>query len=158
MKLGSPMTIPNALQFIASEIPSASIRAFCEGSTLSPPTAPNAFTSPIVVPSAPDIADAAMTTAIAFVRSGNSFLRFQRRCKNHMAAPAPRKPSSNQIQRNAEPNMPQLSGTDSRLSAGPRRFWRCRSMPFAGRLAIRFVGWDEVVLGERGRDPVSHRW
>src|SRR5690606_4734087 len=44
---------PNAVQFIASEIPSARMRAFWLGSTDSPPTAPNALMRPTMVPNRP---------------------------------------------------------------------------------------------------------
>ncbi len=45
---------PNAVQFIASEIPSARMRAFWLGSTDSPPTAPKLLISPAMVPSKPE--------------------------------------------------------------------------------------------------------
>lgn len=56
VKLGIHRTRPNAVQFMASDIPSASNRAFCDGSTLSPPVAPSAMSAPITVPAPPTIA------------------------------------------------------------------------------------------------------
>jgi hypothetical protein len=105
MTLGTQTITPNAVQLIASEIPSASIRAFCDGSTLSPPTAPNAFTRPTAVPSAPSIADVATTTAMTLVLRGSSFLRPQIRRDHHTVAIAPTELRINQTRRIPAPSM-----------------------------------------------------
>jgi len=90
---------PSAVQLIASEIPSARIRAFCEGSMLSPPTAPNAFTRPTVVPSKPTIVDPASTTATTLVRNDDP-PRFQSRRNQRAVRAAPTKPATSHANNN----------------------------------------------------------
>jgi len=89
MTLGTQNTSASAVQFIASDIPSANIRAFWDGSTLWPPTAPNALMRPNNAPIDPNAAAAATTATSSFVASEAPFLRFQVLNTNHTVVPIP---------------------------------------------------------------------
>jgi hypothetical protein len=86
--------IPDAVQIAAPEASSARIRAFCDGSTLSPPTAPNVLITPKMATSGPSRPEPATTGARDCTLAGNSFLRTHTSRDHRTVTTAPASPTT----------------------------------------------------------------